>query len=297
MSKAQAYYNEIDPQAAQWLRNLISEGLIAPGEVDQRSIEDVRPSDLNGFIQGHFFAGIGVWSYALRNSGWPDDRPAWTGSCPCQPFSAAGAGAGFADERHLWPAWYHLISQCKPSVVFGEQVETAIKHAWLDLVQAHLERSGYAVGAVGLPAAGVGAPHIRQRVSCVADSDSERFTKSAGQGLHHEEHYTKPRSIMGDALSEGLEGHAGDVTNGNRPGRYDEAATGSTAPPGCTNGYWKDADWLPFRDGKVRPVEPGTFPMVDGSPSIVGLLRGYGNAIVAPVATEFIRAYMDSTQQ
>lgn len=83
-----AYYNEHDPHAAQWLRNLIVEGVIAPGDVDERSIEDVTPNELAGYTQCHFFAGIGVWSYALRRSGWPDDREVWTGSCPCQPFMA-----------------------------------------------------------------------------------------------------------------------------------------------------------------------------------------------------------------
>lgn len=107
-----SYYNEIDPYAAQWLRNLIAAGHIAPGDVDERSIEDVRPSDLAGYTQCHFFAGIGVWSLALRRAGWADRQRAWTGSCPCQPFSSAGAGAGFADERHLWPAFHHLIEQC-----------------------------------------------------------------------------------------------------------------------------------------------------------------------------------------
>ncbi len=117
-----AYYNEIDPNAAQWLRNLIAAGHIAPGEVDERSIEDVAPDDLRGFTQCHFFAGIGVWSYALRLAGWPDNKPVWTGSCPCQPFSSAGKGAGFDDERHLWPALFHLISERRPELVFGEQV-------------------------------------------------------------------------------------------------------------------------------------------------------------------------------
>ena len=166
-----AYYNEIDPYAAQWLRNLIDAGHIAPGIVDERSIEDVYPSDLRGFTQCHFFAGIGVWSYALRRAGWGDDRPVWTGSCPCQPFSAAGAGAGFDDERHLWPGFFHLIAQCKPECVLGEQVASKDAEPWIDLVQADMEGVGYAVGAIPFPAAGVGAPHIRDRLYWVADAN------------------------------------------------------------------------------------------------------------------------------
>lgn len=163
-----AYYNEIEPYAAAWLRNLIAAGLIAPGDVDERSIVDVRPDDLAGFTQCHFFAGLGGWSYALRLAGWPDGRPVWTGSCPCQPFSAAGKGGGFADERHLWPSWLHLIRECGPSEIFGEQVASKDGLGWLDLVQADLEGSGYACGAVDFCAAGVGAPHIRQRQWWVA---------------------------------------------------------------------------------------------------------------------------------
>ena len=138
-----AYYNEIDPYAAQWLRNLIAAGRIAPGDVDERSIEDVAPYELEKYTQCHFFAGVGVWSYALKRAGWPDDRPAWTGSCPCQPFSSAGQGGRFDDERHLWPAWFHLIEQCRPSVVFGEQVASKNALDWLDLVQADLEGADY----------------------------------------------------------------------------------------------------------------------------------------------------------
>jgi DNA (cytosine-5)-methyltransferase 1 len=164
------YYNEIDPYAAQWLRNLIAAGHIASGVVDERSICDVDSADLADFTQCHFFAGIGVWSLALRRAGWPDDRPVWTGSCPCQPFSAAGKRDGFSDERHLWPHMFRLIAQRRPAVVFGEQVASRDGLEWLDLVQADLEGADYASAAVDICAAGVGAPHIRQRLYWVADA-------------------------------------------------------------------------------------------------------------------------------
>jgi DNA (cytosine-5)-methyltransferase 1 len=185
-----AYYNENDPYAAEWLRNLIKSGEIADGEVDTRSIEDVTPNDLRGFTQFHFFAGIGGWSKALRLAGWPDSRPAWTGSCPCQPFSQAGKGAGTSDVRHLWPDWMHLIRQCRPDVIFGEQVASAIRFGWLDTVFDDLENSGYACGAANIPAASVGAPHLRERVwfvgaladdASIGRQDGNRVARNAGR--------------------------------------------------------------------------------------------------------------------
>lgn len=173
-----AYYNEIDPQKAACLREFIKANLIAPGEVDERSIADVAASDLRGFTQCHFFAGFGVWSYALRLAGWDDDRPVWTGSCPCPSFSAAGKGEGFDDPRHLWPAWARHVRVCKPATIFGEQADDAIGYGWLDLVQTDLERENYAVGKAVLGACSVGAPHIRQRLYfCAHAEHSERWTE------------------------------------------------------------------------------------------------------------------------
>lgn len=303
-----AYYNEIDEKAAAWLRELIARGLIADGVVDTRSIEDVTPADLAGFTQCHFFAGIGVWSYALRRAGWPDDRPVWTGSCPCQPFSAAGKGGGFADERHLWPAFHWLIEQCRPPVVFGEQVASKDGLAWLDLVQADLEGSGYASRAVDFCAAGVGAPHIRQRLYWVADaavnrvgafdgksrsgvrrqepvgrhSVSERLAHHHHQGLEGRGQPGRERAAERAARESGV---AGGLADSADP-RHDEAREhqrgpsqlsarpaehgGVVRPAGSVNGLWRDADWLLCRDGKWRPVEARAQSLVDGIADGVG---------------------------
>ena len=158
------YYNEHDTKAAAWLRELIRRELIPNGVVDERSITEVHARDLQGYTQCHFFAGIGGWSLALQLAGWPADRPVWTGSCPCQPFSTAGKGLAQKDERHLWPAFFELIRQCRPEHVFGEQVASAIGHGWLDGVSADLEAEGYACGATVLGAHSVNSPHQRQRL-------------------------------------------------------------------------------------------------------------------------------------
>lgn len=172
-----AYYNEHDAYAAQWLRNLIRGGHIAPGDVDERSIEDVRPDDLRGYTQCHFFAGIGGWSLALRYAGWPDNRPVWTGSCPCQPYSIAavahGGAQGQSDRRHLWPTFSDLIKERKPAKVFGEQVANALKWGWWDQAAMDLEAEGYACASAILRADAFGADHQRKRFYWVADASSE----------------------------------------------------------------------------------------------------------------------------
>jgi DNA (cytosine-5)-methyltransferase 1 len=171
MTKPWAYYNEFDPYTAAWLRNLIAAGIIPDGEVDERSILDVDPADVAGFTQAHYFAGVGGWAFALRLAGWPDERPAATGSCPCQPLSSAGLQQGHVDKRHIWPAFYNHITKRRFPVVFGEQVTNPLGREWLAGVRADMEAARYAFGAANLPACCVGAPHERLRAFFVADAD------------------------------------------------------------------------------------------------------------------------------
>ena len=302
-----AYYNEFDPYAAQWLRNLIAKNLIAPGDVDERSITEVQPDDLRGYDQCHFFAGIGGWSEALRLAGWPDDRPVWTGSCPCQPFSTAGKQRGSEDERHLWPAFFRLIRERRPSSVFGEQVAGAAGLAWLDHVCADLEDEDYAAAAADLCAAGSGAPHIRQRLYWVANTLRGRAEYRPGKGLGEKAAIDGGnRCVSRERLRTWVEGETGCVGNPQRLGPQrsghtgigegvgepwaQPAGAGANDSTGPTNGYWRDADWIFCRDGKWRPVEPGTFPLATGIPKRMGRVRAYGNSIVPQVAAAFVTA-------
>jgi DNA (cytosine-5)-methyltransferase 1 len=282
-----ALYNENAPYPAAWLRNLVAAGLIAKGTVDDRTIEDLTPADVASHTQAHFFAGIGVWSLALRLAGWPDDVPVWTGSAPCQPFSGAGAKRGFDDERHLWPTWFALIDKCRPPIVFGEQVASPDGYEWFGHVRDDLERAGYAVGAHDFSAASCGAPHIRQRLYFTGVATDRRRELDPLRDF-------APRSM----------GYAGGYGSGQyaRELPSDEAKHGRRATQrdhapivaGATSGFWNGADWLYCRDGRWRPVEPGTFPLAHGHPTRVEQLRAYGNAIVAPQAAAFITAVMDS---
>jgi DNA (cytosine-5)-methyltransferase 1 len=290
-----AYYNEHEPFAAEWLRELIKAGHIAPGDVDERSIEDVTPDDLRPYDQCHFFAGIGGWSYALRLAGWPDKRPVWTGSCPCQPFSSAGKGGGFGDERHLWPAFFWLIQQSHPDTIFGEQVASKDGLGWLDLVQSDLEGENYAVSAFDLCAASVGAPHIRQRLLWVANAnDSERRAdhvpgvdnfreeKEWDEGANQPGRLSK--SSLGDANSQRRKEQRQPVTDQSKQ-------LGPELP-----GFWAGSEWVHCLDGKARPTKPGLCPLAHGIPNRVGTLRGAGNAIVPQVAAELITAFLKTTR-
>jgi hypothetical protein len=278
------YYNEIDPFAAAWLRNLIAAGHLPRGDVDERSIVDVQPGDLAGYGQCHFFAGIGGWPYGLILARWPEDRPVWTGSCPCQPLSSAGQRKGHADERHLWPAFHRLIAERRPATVFGEQVASRDGREWLAGVRADLEHLGYACGAADLCAASQGAPHIRQRLFWVADAGEQR-RQQVGRGAFGDEG-AHGRQPDGDHLPTGCEpiGGLADADQGQR-GRFADRAGGDLdgqearwlegdgqPQSGSSGGFWSSAVWLPCLDGKARRVEPGIQPLAPGLSESLGRL-------------------------
>ena len=329
------YYNDNDKYAAQWLRNLMAAGMIPPGDVDDRSIKDVQASDLKGYIQCHLFAGLAGWAYALQLAGFPADRQVWTGSCPCQPFSSAGKQHGTDDPRHLWPEWFRLIRECKPELIFGEQVASAIGHGWLDLVFNDLESEGYTCGAAVLPACSVSAPHIRQRVWFVAQSSGAEWRTwkpgcrqaQGGQSCSESARssdigslaYTECDGRRTDEPGRRQEGRIVDggigassgmaIANINDDGqterqretaqvqRIDGASISSSWQLGRASddlcNHWADIEWLPCRDGKARPTQPGIFPLAHGIPGRVAKLRAIGNAIVPQVAAVFIKAFME----
>jgi len=228
MNNSALYFNEFKSFPAQWIRNYFNKEVT----VDERSIHEINPDELVGFQRVHLFAGIAGWEIALRQAGWPTDVPVWSGSCPCQPFSAAGLGKGTADNRHLWPEFFRLIAACRPPHIFGEQVsgkkvtgklftpreweriepearraaEEADNDVWFRHVQTDLERVGYIVGHCVFPAASVGGPHARQRLYWYAryagDSDDTGLERRAKQSAWEERPTTERAGCVSEQLAD-----------------------------------------------------------------------------------------------
>lgn len=299
-----AYYNEWDSRAAAWLRELVKAGHIPNGTVDDRSVEYVEPVDVTSV--SHFFAGIGGWAYALRLAGWPDGQPVWTASLPCQPFSVAGKGLGTDDDRHLWPVFAGLVSKCRPSIIFGEQVASPAGRAWLGSVRSDLEALGYSLGASDLCAASAGAPHVRQRLFWgavrLADCHSFQFRgwgrgKDDGSEREAKEKAWQRERVWVDA---GPAGKSNRLRLGNAdrqrlegPRLLRKYKDSARLRPASLE-TWRSSGLLLCADGRARPVAPIARRLDDGIPHRVGLLRGYGNAIVPQVAAHFIRAFVSA---
>jgi len=140
----------------------------------------------------------------------------------------------------------------RPSVVFGEQVASKVEPSEAVLVCDDVEGTGYAIAAVDMCAAGVGAPHVRQRIFFVADADPDCF---------------------------GLETHANESSVCISPVVREV--------PGRPSEMGSSAIWLGPRPTGARPMALG-----NGSAAELGRLRAYGNAIVPQVAEQLIASYL-----
>ena len=172
--------------------------------------------------------------------------------------------------------------------------------------RADLEALGYAVGAADLCAAGVSAPHIRQRLYWVAYTPGLRREQwwsgqaTAVQGQRAERAGEYSQSEYAGQLQgrpEGLRGSHG-LGNGylsRLEGRSvcSERTRELSAGPSGVEGFWNQFDLAYLTDSTIRRIEPGSFPLAYGIPNRVGRIRAYGGAIVPQVAAEFIGSFMD----
>ena len=302
-----SFYNDNEPFVVEWLNNLTGNGVIDDGIVDGRSVSEVAAADLLGYRQCHFFAGIGGWPEAFRIAGLTGVNRVWSASLPCQPVSSAGKRKGSKDKRHLWPEFYPIVSECRPSAIFGEQSASPDGRQWIDGISLDLEELGYAVAAADLCAAGVGAPHKRQRIYWVAwmadtgSSEFSRWCQSSGQHgrafhaadsgivgrMGHTESRNEQRAEssgasgaegiqagrsgagLDNAMCTGLEGFAGDEHRENQKRRDGQEQNGSATE----TGPWDDFTIAACGDGKTRRVGTGVSPLANGIPRSVRHLQ------------------------
>lgn len=174
MTGKPAYYNEIDPYPAQWLRNLIAAGHLPAGDVDERDIREVSGDDFEAYGQCHFFAGIGGLALALRLAGVSDDASIVTGGPPCQDASVAasiqGRRTGLAGKRTgLALVMLALIAAQERDWVVFENVPGL--ESEMPEIEGRLALAGYRVSRRRAEAGRHGAPHPRRRLLVVAHRD------------------------------------------------------------------------------------------------------------------------------
>ena len=157
-----------------------------------------------------------------------------TGGFPCQPFSVAGKQKGTSDDRHLWPEMFRIIKAFKPRFVIGENVRGIINiqdGVVFETVCTDLESEGYEVQPFIIPAAGVGAPHRRERVWIVANRE-ESMVDSNNHGLEQHNETEKTTSWRGTSATFESTSNVGNTQHNGSPtseiGRRNEETYGGT---------------------------------------------------------------------
>lgn len=203
-----------------------------------------------------------------------------SGGFPCQPFSNAGQRKGKDDDRHLWPEYFRIIQQARPRWVVGENVAGIIKME-LDNVLSDLEREGYTLQTLIIPACAVDARHRRDRIWIVANSNEPRTESDNGTDTKTEREVWReetsnvfegcPESVVSDAQGVGLQGFRSS-------GKQESETHGGQAVSLCNSG-----------DRTKWSVEPGLGRVANGIPNRSHRLKALGNAIVPQVAYELLR--------
>jgi DNA (cytosine-5)-methyltransferase 1 len=161
-----------------------------------------------------------------------------TGGFPCQPFSVAGKQKGTGDDRHLWPEMFRIIKTFKPKFVIGENVKGLINiqdGVVFETVCTDLESEGYEVQAFNIPAAGVGAPHRRERIwilatnvaNSISDNEREQITRGDEEERRIQEKYRQNNSTARQSS------RTGAIRNGDRG--YEDMANPNTRFSNGTN--------------------------------------------------------------
>tara|TARA_A100001515_G_scaffold69263_1_gene55062 strand:+ start:73 stop:933 length:861 start_codon:yes stop_codon:yes gene_type:complete len=214
-----------------------------------------------------------------------------TGGFPCQPFSVAGKQKGTSDDRYLWPEMFRIIKEFKPRWVIGENVKGLVNlqnGLVFETVCTDLEGEGYEVRAFNIPAAGVGAPHRRERIWIVANS---RRTLRQGTELR-EKNEDETRKENADQHQRSNSPSKSNVANANSERQQEQCRTESVQKEGNepqrSSSQARHAGW---------ESEPDVGRVANGIPGRVHRLKALGNSIVPKIAEEIGRAIMKAENE
>jgi len=244
------------------------------------------------------------------------------GGFPCQPFSVAGKQKGTSDDRHLWPEMFRLIREIKPQFVIGENVKNIVNiqdGVVFETVCTDLESEGYEVQSFNIPAAGVGAPHRRERIWIVAYAEryneTQQIQKSDGtqdqvQNKRGQKDSASRISSRANSIWQTNNRYETNVANthssNQRTGKKSKQQERSTSRECFSNSSEYDANtnseglqrlWSEhkLRNSKEEKqtsgnswwsVEPNVGRVAHGVPGRVHRLKGLGNSIVPQIAKE-----------
>jgi DNA (cytosine-5)-methyltransferase 1 len=218
-----------------------------------------------------------------------------TGGFPCQPYSSAGERLGKADERHLFPEMLRAIKEIKPRWIIGENVRGLV--SWegglvFDEVCSDLEREGYEVQPILIPAAAKNAPHKRERVWFIAYSKlhEDRYTNNGGskqkeRDIWRAEKGNVPDSFYSDGIPSNTDGLGSSRRHSQnfRKVRQEEQFEAQY----CSKG-WEGFPASPCvrggDDGLSHELDSITIPKWCRES-----IKAYGNAIVPHVAFEIFK--------